>query len=189
MIKNERILRKQKVVVLSSPIKSVEEINLIKDWYKKKNQLRDLLMFELAINTGLDLVALLDLKVKDVKNKLYISNGKQKSVPLNDEIRGLISQIAENKTLSEFLFTNNNNKKMNRTSVFYAFKAVCAELGLSDKYSVVSWRKTFAYHHYEKYKDLSYLMWLFNQHNVNVAMKFIDVEENMNLRFKEGVCL
>lgn len=32
-------------------------------------------------------------------------------------------------------------------------------------------------------------MWLFNQHSVNIAFKFIDVDENMNLRFKEGVCL
>lgn len=79
-------------MVVSLPIKSIEEINLIKDWYKKKNQLRDLLMFELAINTGLDLVDLLNLKVKDVKDKLYISNGKQKTIPLNDEIRELITQ-------------------------------------------------------------------------------------------------
>lgn len=176
-------------MVVSSPIKSIEEINLIKDWYKKKNQLRDLLMFELAINTGLDLVDLLNLKVKDVKDKLYISNGKQKTIPLNDEIRELISQVIENKTLSDFLFANNNGDKIHRTSVFYAFKNVCAELGLGNKYSIVSWRKTFAYHHYEKYKDLSYLMWLFNQHNANLALKFIDVEENMNLRFREGVCL
>lgn len=165
------------------------EINLIKDWYRRKNQIRDLLMFDLTINTGLELVALFNLKVKDVKDKLYISNGKQKSIPLNDEIRELIQQVIKNKTLSEFLFTNNNGNRMNRTTVFYAFKNVCAELGLSEKYSVVSWRKTFAYHHYEKYKDLSYLMWLFNQHDANIALRFIDVEENMNLRFREGVCL
>ena len=63
------------------------------------------------------------------------------------------------------------------------------KLGLNEKYSVSSWRKTFAYHYYEKYKDISYLMWLFNQHSVNIAFKFIDVDENMNLRFREGVCL
>lgn len=146
-------------------------------------------MFDLAINTGLDLSELFDLKVKDVKDKLYLSNGKQKSIPLNDEIRELISQVIENKTLPELLFTNNSGKKIHRTSVFYAFKDVCSELGLSEKYSISSWRKTFGYHHYEKYKDLSYLMWLFNQANANLALKFIDVEENMNLRFREGVCL
>lgn len=176
-------------MVVSSPIKRVAEINLIKDWYRRKNQIRDLLLFELAINTGLDLAELLELKVKDVKDKLYLSNGKQKSIPLNDEIRELIAYAIEDKSLSELLFANNSGKKMHRTSVFYAFKDVCSELGLSEKYSVSSWRKTFGYHYYEKYKDLSYLMWLFNQHDANLALKFIDVEENMNLRFREGVCL
>lgn len=176
-------------MVINSPIKNVEEINLIKNLYRIKNQIRDLLMFELAINTGLDLVELLNLRVKDVKDKCYLTGGKQKTFPLNLEIQKLIKQVVGNKKLSEYLFTNNSGNKLTRISVFYAFKSVCVELGLSNKYSVASWRKTFAYHHYEKYKDLSYLMWLFNQHNANIALKFIDVEENMNLRFREGVCL
>ena len=98
-------------MVTSIPIKNIDEIELIKDLYRKKNQLQELLMFMLAINTGLGVLDLLNLKVKDIKGKHYL------------------------------------------------------------------------------YKDISYLMWLFNQHSVNIAFKFIDVDENMNLRFREGVCL
>ena len=108
---------------------------------------------------------------------------------MNNEIIQLVEGFAENKKASELLFQNSRGNKLGRTAVFYDFKDICIELGLSEKYSVASWRKTFAYHYYEKYKDISYLMWLFNQHSVNIAFKFIDVEENMNLRFKEGVCL
>ena len=60
---------------------------------------------------------------------------------------------------------------------------------LSENYSVASWRKTFAYHYYQKYKDLSYLQWLFNQGSVDRTLNFIGENENMNLRFKEGVKL
>lgn len=176
-------------MVTSLPIKNIEEINQIKDLYRQKNQIRDLLLFELAINTGLDLVDLLNLKVEDVKDKYCLTNGKQKTIPFTSEIQELIPQVIGNKNPSEYLFSNRYGKKLTRISVFYVFKNNCAELGLSEKYSVASWRKTFAYHHYEKYKDLSYLMWLFNQHNANLALKFIDVEESMNLRFREGVCL
>lgn len=42
---------------------------------------------------------------------------------------------------------------------------------------------------YMKYKDLSYLQWLFNQTNIKFALKFIDVDENMNLRYREWGCL
>ena len=68
-------------------------------------------------------------------------------------------------------------------------KNIIAELGLPNKYSVASWRKTFAYHYYHKYKDLSYLQWLFNQTNINMALKFIDEDENMNLRYRDGISL
>ena len=187
---NENILEKdKKVVVASLPIKSIDEIELIKDLYRKKNQLQELLMFTLAINTGLGVLELLNLKVKDIKGKHYLSIGKQKSIPLNNEIIRLVEESTENKKTSELLFQNSRGNKLGRTTVFYDFKDICTELGLNEKYSVSSWRKTFAYHYYEKYKDISYLMWLFNQHSVNIAFKFIDVEENMNLRFREGVRL
>ena len=44
-------------------------------------------------------------------------------------------------------------------------------------------------HYYHKYKDLSYLQWLFNQTNINMALKFIDEDENMNLRYRDGISL
>ena len=85
--KREYSQKDKKVVVASLPIKSIDEIELIKDLYRKKNQLQELLMFTLAINAGLGVLELLNLKVKDVKGKHYLSVGKQKSVPLNNEIR------------------------------------------------------------------------------------------------------
>ena len=172
-----------------SPIKSIEEINLIKDLYKKKQQISGLVMFTLAINTGIDLSELLNLKVEDVKNKFYLLIAPQKSIPLDEETRKLIANLSEGKQNSDLLFSNRKGKTINRTTVFCSFKNICSELGLSENYSVGSWRKTFAYHYYKKYKDLSFLMWLFNQHSAEQALKFIDEEENMNLRFKEGVKL
>ena len=173
----------------SIPIKSVEEICLIKEFYKKSNRVQDLLLFTLAINTGMDLRDLLNLKVKDVKGKYYLILEKRKTLPLNNEVLDLISVIIEGLPQDSYVFRNSKGKKLDRTTVFYSFKTVCSDLGLNDKYSVSSWRKTFAYHYYEKYKDISYLMWLFNQHAVSVAFKFIDVQENMNLRYREGVAL
>ena len=94
---------------ISLPIKNKAEIDSIKDLYRKNHQISELLMFTLAINTGIDLIDLLNLKVIDVN--------------------------------------------------------------------------------YMKYKDLSYLQWLFNQSKVTETLKFIGVKENMNLRYREGVCL
>ena len=173
---------------VSAPIKDIHTIKKIKDLFKKKNRQRDLLLFELGINTGIHLNDLLKLRVKDVLNKHYLVNNKQ-TFFLSDEIRDLITQVTNNKKKSEYLFQSRLKKQLERTTVFYTFKEVCTELALPGNISVASWRKTFAYHHYQKYKDLSYLQWLFNQTTVEVTLNFIDVQENMNLRYREGVAL
>lgn len=175
-------------MTISSPIKDINTIDKIKELYKKKSMVRDLLLFELGINTGMLLNDLLKLKVKDVQNKYYLTNNT-KTFPLNDNIRALIGQLILNKKSSEYLFQTRFGNKVDRSTVFNSFKDICRELALPDSISVASWRKTFAYHHYMKYKDLSYLQWLFNQTNIKMTLKFIDVDENMNLRYREGIAL
>ncbi len=176
-------------MTVSSPIKDIQTINIIKDLYKKKNMIRDLLLFELAINTGANLNDLLNLNVKDVINKHYLVIDGKKSFPLSETIKELISEVVSNRSLTEPLFKTIKNNRLDRTFVFYSFRDICNELGLEKDITVASWRKTFAYHHYEKYKDLSYLQWLFNQTTVDLTMKFIGIRENMNLRYRQGVCL
>ena len=85
----------------SIPIKNIQEINCIKDLYRQKNQISELLMFTLAINTGIDLINLLNLRVKDIKNKKYLCIEKNKSIPLNEEILKLIAEVIKDKKNNE----------------------------------------------------------------------------------------
>lgn len=181
----------RRIVLANLPIKDIQTIEQIKRLYKEKYTSRDLLLFVLSINTGLNLKDLLNLNVGDVKGKYYIctKDNKNKSIPINEEIRDLIKEVISGQKLTEPLFKSNKSKRTDRIYVYRVFRELCEELGVSDKYSVSSWRKTFAYHYYQKYKDLSYLMWLFNQYKPEAAFKFMDIEENMNLRFREGVGL
>ena len=165
-------------------------INKMKGLLIKKEQDLVYLLFILSINTGMKLKDLLNLKVKDVKNKRYLNLGKNKIIPLHEEICELINNIAKDITNDEeYLFKSKAGHILYRIFVFNAFKSICIQLGVQDKYSVASWRKTFAYHYYQRYKDLSYLQWLFNQSTVEQTLNYIDVDENMNLRFREGVSL
>lgn len=164
-------------------------INRMKDLFLSKGQIRGYLLFVLSINTGINLTELLNLKVKDVKNKQYLTFGKNKAVPISEELQKVIKKLVEGCKVDDPLFQGKVGQQLDRTSAFYIFKVICAELGVQDKYSVLSWRKTFAYHYYMKYKDLSYLQWLFNQGTVEQTLSFIGENENMNLRFREGVGL
>ncbi len=171
------------------PIKDIEIINQIKDLYLKQKNYRDLLLFLLGINTGANLCDLLNLNVSDVKGKYNLVFKNKCSIPLNDEIRELIDIVTEKKKLNAPLFMNKIQKRIDRSRVFHNFKRIRRELALSDEISVASFRKTFGYFHYQKYKDLSFLQWLFNQDGVEKTLSYIDVKENINLRFREGVCL
>lgn len=168
-------------------IKNIKEMGLVKDLFRKKNQINELLMFLLSIIICVDLVKLLNLKIKEVENKQCLTIDKNKTMPLNSEILDLIAQNINGRKFNEYLFLNARGVKIHRTHAFPSFKDICDELCF-EQYSIISWRKTFVHRHYKKYNDLAYFM-LFNQHLVCIAMKLINTEENMNLGYKEGVCL
>lgn len=170
------------------PIKDKNLINQIKTYYRRSGNDRDLLLFELAINTGMKVVNLLNLDVKDVKNKksLKLKTGAEYILP--DKIQNLIDKVIENKKVSEPLFTSVFGKRLGRHSAYQNFKTVCEELGFSDV-SAESWRKTFGYHYYEKYKDLTFLQWYFGHQSAAQTMSYIDVQESISARFKSGINL
>lgn len=172
------------------PIKDVETIELIKTTYNKEGNYRDLLFFLLAINTGLKINEILSLNIKDVKGKDSIIVKQcnlqiRKRIPLNEEIQELIKQVIVGKKNDNPLFTSVQGNRLDRTCVYKNFKDICDKLGLNEKFSISSLRKTFGYHYYQKYKDLSFLQWLFNQTTVNATMNYIDIYEDLNHRFNK----
>lgn len=176
-------------MVASFPIKDVETIKQIKKLYAAKNDYSGLLLFDLSINTGANLKDLLELNVGDIKDKIYFSLDGKKSVLLNNQILELVKKVIARRSLDSPLFVGLKGHRLDRNIVFCRFKDICRELALSEHITIASWRKTFGYHHYRKYRDLSFLQWYFNQYGVDVTMQYIGVEENMNLRCREGICL
>ena len=179
-------------------------IEKIKIEYRRRNWIRDLLLFVLSINTGIKLVYLLKLKVSDVKDKdllkLKVSDVKDKDFlkikdntkvtriyPLNNEIKELIKLHCEKRKNSDYLFASlrDSSKTIDRIEVFRKFKAVCLSLGLSNKYSISSWRKTFGYHYYKEYKDLALLQWLYGQNSPEETLKYIGEKEDINDRLNK----
>ena len=67
-------------MAVNSPIKDIKIIEKIKELYEKKGLIRDLLLFTLAINTGMNLLDLLKLNVGDVRGKFYLNFETTKSI-------------------------------------------------------------------------------------------------------------
>ena len=223
---------------MSKPIKDKQKIKQIKEIYIKKNKKRDLLLFLLAINTGLKLNDLLNLNVKDVKEKEYLEikqiniinddnnnkikknnkeekennnnnnnkNGNNKTdnkttrkqkineIPINKTIQKLIKEITNKRKPKEPLFISNFGGRLDRTLVYKTFKEIINESTLIKKeekkyFSPSSWRKTFGYHYYQKYKDLSYLQYLFSQQTINETIRYIQIPQINMCRKVQGLNL
>lgn len=168
------------------PIKNLEDVERIKNKYREKGLYLDLLMFLLVINTGLKMTTLYEMKVSQIKGKKYIPIAKGITFLLSEEMIELINIVTKDKEPSDLVFTRRNKDKASRYYYYVNFKDVCAELNIYNT-SVESWRRTFGYHHFQKYHDLFFLQWYFNQNTAEQAMDFIDIKEPMSARFKEGL--
>lgn len=174
-------------MIMELPIKDIKIINIIKEYYKKSGNNRDLLFFLLSINTGLKLNEIANLNVEDVKDKDFIvvehcTEKIKKRVPLNDEIKDLIEVVIASRNRKEPLFISGKGNRIERTTVYRNFKEMCDNLGL-DNLSIASLRKTFGYHYYKKTKDLAYLQWWFNHSSITHTMNYLCIEDDLNFRY------
>ncbi len=175
-------------MVKNVPIKDKQIIKQIKAAYKKGGNARDLLLFLLVLNTGLNLTSVLKLNVKDVKNKAGMKLREGVLYYFTPEIKKLIDSLTKDRGENEPLFVSKFNKRLERYRAYCVFKEVCDTLSL-DEFSMSSLRRTFGYHYYQKYKDLLFLQWYFKHKTPEETMKYIDVKENISQRFRAGVKL
>jgi integrase len=167
------------------PIKDKNIIKQIKTYYRNRKMYRELLLFTLAINSGMKLVDLLNLNIKDVSVVLKTKSGVE--FALSDEVKDLIKKVAKNREPDEPLFISKHKHRLTRFGAFHSFKETCKSLGLN--YSVDSWRKTFGYHYYKKYNDLTFLQWYFSQRTIQETLDYIDAEDSIGARFQGEIDL
>lgn len=173
------------------PIVNKKDIENIKICYTKSGKLRDLLLFSMSINTGVKLNDLLALKLEDVVGKDFfvLKDGEIKRIPINNEIKELLTQYGANKSLNSPLFASKSGGTVDRIQIYKNFKSICEELHLPEMIMVASWRKTFGFHYYKKYQDLAFLQWLFNQSSGTETLRYIGIQECINERFYSGLNL
>ncbi len=155
----------------SDPIKSVDEIYAISDWFINNNRYRDNMLFIVGINFGLRVSDLLTLRfshliddqfrfkttfpILEKKTKNTRKVRKNRYITINDAVIEAVTLYLEHTPgvkLSDYMFkgvSNRNtaaNKPMHRNSVEKILKEVGYSLGLEEHIATHTLRKTFAYH-------------------------------------------
>ena len=97
------------------PIKDKEKIAQMKKILSSNK--RNLLLFNLGINSGLRVSDILALDIKDVKDKTFIElreqkTNKYKQFPINEKIQSDIKEFIQNKNINEPLFLSQKDNSL-----------------------------------------------------------------------------
>lgn len=162
------------------PIRNVEDIKKIERILSKNK--RNLLFFTMGTNCGLRISDILGLNVKDVKGKSYIQivekkTGKFKKFPINAKLKPMLEEYTKGKKLNEPLFTTKFKNRLERVAAYKIINAACEEAGLEERVGTHTLRKTFGYHHYQKFKDVVMLQKIFNHYSPEITLRYIGIEQ------------
>ena len=164
------------------PIRSKKDVEKVERLLEKQSK-RDLLLFVMGTNCGLRISDLLSLNVDDVRNKTHIQliekkTGKFKKFPINSKLRPMLDDFIKGRKNKEPLFLSHWNHRLDRVTAYYLIRHACEQAGLQEKIGTHSMRKTFGYHHYQKFKDVVILQKIFNHSNPQITLRYIGIEQD-----------
>lgn len=164
------------------PIRELKDIRKIEKYLAKQSK-RNLLLFTLGINCGLRISDILSLNVEDVKNKNFIhvtekKTGKFKKFPINSKLKPMFAKFTKGRKNKEPLFLSRTGKRLERTAAYRVINKACKHIGIEGLVGTHTLRKTFGYHHYQKFKDVVILQKIFNHSTPEVTLRYIGIEQD-----------
>ena len=165
------------------PIRNLSDLKKIENILLHQN-LRDLLLFTLGINSGLRVSDILNLDVGDVYNSTYIDiieqkTNKRKRFPINSKLKKMFANYTKNRNPSEPLFMSVFGNRLERTQCYRIINSACKKAGINYRVGTHTLRKTFGYHYYRKYKDIAILQKIFNHSTPAITMRYIGIDQDM----------
>lgn len=173
-------ITKEVLVNIVYPIKDKKKIAQMKKILSTNK--RNLLLFNLGINSGLRVSDILALDIKDVKDKTFIElreqkTNKHKQFPINEKIQLDIKDFVQNRNINEPLFLSQKNNRLSRVQAYKILRKAAKEVGIDVHIGTHSLRKTFGYHHYKQFDDIVLLQKIFNHSSPSVTLRYIGMEQ------------
>lgn len=167
------------------PIRDLDIIHAIQDDLKKSSY-RNYLMFEIGIYIGIRISDILNIKVKDIKNKDYlklreIKTNKEKLMPIPVPLKKEINSYIEDTKLTDndYLFKSRKNKikPITRVQAYNILRKIAKKYKL-ENIGTHTLRKTFGYHFYRSNNDIALLMRIFNHSDPSITLRYIGIEQD-----------
>lgn len=164
------------------PIRSLEEIQKMKDALLRHCGYRDYFLFVFGINVGLRVSDILPLQVQDIQGKTHIrikerKTGKSHNIYVNEYLRDEIVKYTATMKPLELLFPSRKGNSYITTTQAYRTLQKAAEMAGIEHTGTRSLRKTFGYHHYKKHKDLAVLQEFFSHSSQSITKRYIGITQ------------
>jgi len=180
---------------LVQPIREKEKIEEIKNELLKSGY-RDYLLFVAGINLGLRISDLLRLQVKDVRNKTHIilteqKTAKSKRFLLNTNMKEIFDNYIWNLSDEEYIFKSRqgSNRPITRMQAYRIVNIAAKQVGITDQIGTHTLRKTFGFFHYQQFKDVAILQYIFNHSAPSVTLRYIGINDDIKDKTIENFVL
>ena len=165
------------------PIRDSDKVRELANYLRNYSE-RNYIMFLIGVNSGLRISDILRLRVRDVKEKDYISlrekkTKKQRIFPITPMLKKELKKYCANKQEDEFLIKSRigYNNPISRVRAYEILRKAGEILGLYNL-GTHTLRKTFGYQFYVQYKDVVTLQKIFNHSSPAITLRYIGVEQN-----------
>lgn len=166
-----------------NPIRDLDRIEEMKKYLMRKSE-RNYILFVLGINSGLRISDILNLRVRDVKSRMYFviteqKTQKRKEIQMTPLLRRELKKYVLDMEDDDYLFKSREgvNKPISRSMAYKILREAAEFVGL-EGIGTHTLRKTFGYHFYQKYKDVVMLMDLFNHTEEKTTLRYIGVTQD-----------
>ena len=167
---------------IAEPLKNKKDIEKVEKYLQSKNK-RNYVIWVLGLNSGLRVSDIVGLNVSDVVNRTHITviekkTGKKKSFYINDKLKRVLEDYTRGRSGDEPLFLGKRGKRIDRSEVYRFIKKACKENGILEHVATHTMRRSFGYHHYQKFKDPIVLQKVFNHSSQRITLMYISVDQD-----------
>ncbi len=166
------------------PIRDLNIVNAIVSDLKDKPDKKYYILFCIGIYSGLRVSDILPLRVTDVRDKDEIrlyekKTGKLRTYPIPAPLKRVLRAYCRGKKGHEYLIPNpRDGSHIKRGWAWAVIKNACERYHLH-RVGTHTMRKTFGYHFYMKYGDVSMLMEIFNHSHESITLRYLGINKKI----------
>ena len=180
--------------MMTTPIRTLEEIEQMKSYFLSRNRIRDYALFVTGINTALRISDLLQLRWMDIYDStrntyrrhmdIYEQKTKKHAViALNSSCISAFKMLKKKKPFrrdDEFIFCGGKNRyqPLSRNRAYHIIKDAAAASHVEGNISCHSLRKTFGYHAWKMGTPTALIMNIYNHSSIEITKRYLSIYQD-----------